>query len=180
MRRIAAEVHALGVAGFPGGSQPGRVESACRARRRAWMLRSRGGAWRGGLARVTGPGGSRVTHCDQCDDRFRHRLNTDHGAATETWVLGAAHDTVDWEAQNECQVQIQADGPFGPIEPVEFVIIKGSRAAPLRTTSSSVFLHTSPSLARSHYWDGHLLTTRSPRTCHLRRIGRSIPIKRHR
>lgn len=74
---------------------------------------------------------------------------------TMEWVLGAAHDTVDWDAQNECQVRIEADGPFGPIEPVEFVIIinhlNGSRAAPLRTTSPFVFLPTSPSLARSHY-----------------------------
>jgi hypothetical protein len=52
------------------------------------------------------------------------------------WVLGAAHDTVDWDARNECKVRIEADGPFGPIEPVEYVIIindlKGSRAVPLR------------------------------------------------
>ena len=58
-------------------------------------------------------------------------------------MLGAAHDTVDWDAQNECQVRIQADGPFGPIEPVEFVIIKVSRAAPLGTTSGRTTGHSS-------------------------------------
>jgi hypothetical protein len=55
---------------------------------------------------------------------------------TMEWVLGAGHDTVDWDAHNECKVRIEAEGPFGPIEPVEYVIIindlKGSRAAPLR------------------------------------------------
>jgi hypothetical protein len=37
---------------------------------------------------------------------------------------------------HECKVRIEADGPFGPVESVEYVIIindlKGSRAAPLR------------------------------------------------
>jgi hypothetical protein len=55
---------------------------------------------------------------------------------TMEWVMGAAHDTVDWDARNECKVRIEADGPFGPVEPVDYVIIindlKGSRAAPLR------------------------------------------------
>jgi|SRR5829696_2434696 len=55
---------------------------------------------------------------------------------TMEWVLGTAHNTVDWDARNECKVRIEADGLFGPIEPVEYVIIindlKGSRAAPLR------------------------------------------------
>jgi hypothetical protein len=43
---------------------------------------------------------------------------------------------IDLDARNECKVRIEADGPFGPVEPVEYVIIindlKGSRAAPLR------------------------------------------------
>src|ERR687898_1581629 len=39
------------------------------------MLRSRRGAWCGGLARVTGPGGSRVARCDHLGDKFRHRLD---------------------------------------------------------------------------------------------------------
>ena len=75
MRRITAEVHALGVAGFPGGSQPSRVGSACRARRCCGLLRSRGRTRRGGLAGVTGPGGSGIAHCDQFGDKFRHRLD---------------------------------------------------------------------------------------------------------
>jgi hypothetical protein len=53
---------------------------------------------------------------------------------TMEWVLGAAHNTVDWDALNEYKVRIEADGPFGPMEPIEFVIIisdlKGSHATP--------------------------------------------------
>jgi hypothetical protein len=49
------------------------------------------------------------------------------------WVLGAAHNTVDWNVRNEYKVRIEGEGPFGPLEPVEFVIIvndlKGSHAA---------------------------------------------------
>ena len=32
---------------------------------------------------------------------------------TMEWVLGAAHNTVDWDALNEYKVRIEADGPFG-------------------------------------------------------------------
>jgi hypothetical protein len=53
---------------------------------------------------------------------------------TMEWVLGAAHNTVDWDALNEYKVRIEAEGPFGPIEPVEYVIIvsdlKGSHSTP--------------------------------------------------
>lgn len=53
---------------------------------------------------------------------------------TMEWVLGAAHNTVDWDALNEYKVRIEADGPFGPIEAMEYVIIvsdlKGSHATP--------------------------------------------------
>jgi hypothetical protein len=49
---------------------------------------------------------------------------------TLEWVLGAAHSTVHWDANNEYKVRLEADGPFGPLEPLEYVIIliKGSRA----------------------------------------------------
>jgi hypothetical protein len=53
------------------------------------------------------------------------------------WVLGTAHNTVDWDAQNECRVRIEAQGPFGLIDPVEHLIVindlKDSRSAPLAT-----------------------------------------------
>jgi len=53
---------------------------------------------------------------------------------TMEWVLGAAHNTVDWDDLNEYKVRIEAEGPFGPIEAVEYVIIvsdlKGSHATP--------------------------------------------------
>jgi hypothetical protein len=56
---------------------------------------------------------------------------------TMEWVLGTAHNTVDWDAQNECRVRIEAQGPFGPIDPVEHLIVindlKDSRSAPLAT-----------------------------------------------
>jgi hypothetical protein len=32
---------------------------------------------------------------------------------TMEWVLGAAHNVVDWDAHNEYKVRIEADGPFG-------------------------------------------------------------------
>jgi hypothetical protein len=48
-------------------------------------------------------------------------------------VLGAAHNTVGWDTRNEYKVRIEGEGPFGPLDPVEFVIIvsdlKGSHAA---------------------------------------------------
>jgi len=47
-------------------------------------------------------------------------------------VLGAAHNAVDWDARNEYKVRIEGDGPFGRLEPHQFVIIvsdlKGSHA----------------------------------------------------
>jgi hypothetical protein len=52
---------------------------------------------------------------------------------TMEWVLGAAHNTVDWDVHNEYKVRIEGDGPFGPLEVFEFVIVlddlKGSHAA---------------------------------------------------
>jgi hypothetical protein len=51
---------------------------------------------------------------------------------TLEWVLGAAHSTVDWDANNEYKVRLEADGPLGPLDPLEYVIIlsnlRGSRA----------------------------------------------------
>jgi hypothetical protein len=61
---------------------------------------------------------------------------------TMEWVLGTAHNTVDWDARNECRVRIEADGPFGPIDPVEHLIVindlKDSRSAPLATIASDL------------------------------------------
>jgi hypothetical protein len=51
---------------------------------------------------------------------------------TMEWLLGAALNTVDWDAHNEYKVRIEAEGPFGPLEAIDFVIIldnlKGSQA----------------------------------------------------
>ena len=50
------------------------------------------------------------------------------------WALGAAHKTSDWDAQKAYRVRIEAEGPFGTIEPLEYVIsvddLDGSQAAP--------------------------------------------------
>jgi len=51
------------------------------------------------------------------------------------WALGAAQNAIDGDAHKACRVRIKADGPFGLIEPLEYVIsvddLDGSRAAPL-------------------------------------------------
>jgi hypothetical protein len=50
------------------------------------------------------------------------------------WALGEAHDIGDWHPDNAYRVRIKAEGPFGLIEPLEYVIsvddLHGSRAAP--------------------------------------------------
>ena len=53
---------------------------------------------------------------------------------TMQWALGAAHNTSDWDAHKAYRVRIEAEGPFGAIEPLEYVIsvddLHGSHAAP--------------------------------------------------
>jgi hypothetical protein len=53
---------------------------------------------------------------------------------TMQWTLGAAQNTSDWDAHKACRVRIEAEGPFGVIEPLEYVIsvddLDGSRAEP--------------------------------------------------
>jgi hypothetical protein len=53
---------------------------------------------------------------------------------TMKWAFGAAHDTSDWDAHKAYRVRIEAAGPFGAIEPLEYVIsvddLHGSRVAP--------------------------------------------------
>jgi hypothetical protein len=53
---------------------------------------------------------------------------------TMHWALGAPHNAVDWDAHKAYRVRIEAEGPFGAIEPLEYVISvddpDGSRAAP--------------------------------------------------
>jgi hypothetical protein len=53
---------------------------------------------------------------------------------TMQWALGAVHNTSDWDAHKAYRVRIEAEGPFGAIEPLEYVIsvddLDGSRAAP--------------------------------------------------
>src|SRR4029453_4487830 len=50
------------------------------------------------------------------------------------WALGAAHKTSDWDAQKAYRVRIEAEGPCGTMEPLEYVIsvddLDGSQAAP--------------------------------------------------
>ena len=49
------------------------------------------------------------------------------------WALGAPHNAVDCDAHNAYRVRIEAEGPFGAIETVEYVIsvddLDGSGAA---------------------------------------------------
>ena len=53
---------------------------------------------------------------------------------TMQWVLGAAHDISDQEAHKASRVRIEAEGRFGAIEPIEYVIsvddLHGLPAAP--------------------------------------------------
>jgi hypothetical protein len=53
---------------------------------------------------------------------------------TMHWVLGAAHDTNDWDAHRAYRVRIEAEGPFGAVERVEYVMsvddLDGPYAAP--------------------------------------------------
>jgi hypothetical protein len=53
---------------------------------------------------------------------------------TMKWALGAAQNTSDSDAHKAYRVRIEAEGPFGAIEPLEYVIsvddLDGSRAAP--------------------------------------------------
>jgi hypothetical protein len=53
---------------------------------------------------------------------------------TMQWALGAAHDTNDWDAHKAYRVRIEAEGPFGAVEPVEYVMsvddLDGSHGAP--------------------------------------------------
>jgi hypothetical protein len=50
------------------------------------------------------------------------------------WTLGAAHNKSDWDAHKTYRVRIEAERPFGAIEPFEYVIsvddLDGSPAAP--------------------------------------------------
>jgi hypothetical protein len=41
---------------------------------------------------------------------------------TMQWTLGAPHNAVDWYAHKAYRVRIEAEGPFGLIEPLEYVI----------------------------------------------------------
>ena len=53
---------------------------------------------------------------------------------TMKWALGEAHDKGDWHPDNAYRVRIVAEGPFGLIEPLEYVIsiddLDSARAAP--------------------------------------------------
>ena len=53
---------------------------------------------------------------------------------TMKWTLGAPHNAVDWDAHKAYRVRIKAEGPFGVIEPLEYLIsiddLDGSLAEP--------------------------------------------------
>jgi hypothetical protein len=53
---------------------------------------------------------------------------------TMQWTLGAAHNPSDWDAHKAYRVRIEAEGQFGAIEPLEYVLSvdhpDGSHAAP--------------------------------------------------
>jgi hypothetical protein len=42
---------------------------------------------------------------------------------TMKWALGAAHNSGDWDAHEAYRVRIEAEGPFGAIEPLEYVSV---------------------------------------------------------
>jgi hypothetical protein len=50
------------------------------------------------------------------------------------WVLGAAQNAADWDGRKVYRVRIVAEGPFGAVEPVEYVIsvddVDGSAVGP--------------------------------------------------
>jgi hypothetical protein len=48
---------------------------------------------------------------------------------TMQWALGAAHNTTDWDAHKTHRVRIEAEGPFGAIEPLEYVMAATSTMA---------------------------------------------------
>src|SRR5215203_4272348 len=52
---------------------------------------------------------------------------------TMQWALGAAHNTGVWDAHKAYRIRIEAEGPFGAIDPVEYAItvdqLDGSSAA---------------------------------------------------
>jgi hypothetical protein len=66
--------------------------------------------------------------------------NLKHGIAslppgrTMQWALGAAHNASDWDGRKAYRVRIEAEGAFGAIEPLEYLIsvddLQGSHAAP--------------------------------------------------
>jgi hypothetical protein len=41
---------------------------------------------------------------------------------TMQWALGEAHNTSDWDGHQAYRVRVEAKGPFGAIEPLEYVI----------------------------------------------------------
>ena len=53
---------------------------------------------------------------------------------TMQWAMGAARDTINSDLHKAYRVRIEAEGPFGAVEPVEYVIsvddLDGSHAAP--------------------------------------------------
>jgi hypothetical protein len=69
---------------------------------------------------------------DPGDLEARHRLIA--AGSTMQWLLGAPHNAVDCDAHKAYRVRIEAAGPFGLFEPLEYVIsiddLNGSPAAP--------------------------------------------------
>jgi hypothetical protein len=53
---------------------------------------------------------------------LKHGIASLPPGRTMQWALGAAHNTSDWDAHKAYRVRIEAEGPFGAIEPVEYVI----------------------------------------------------------
>jgi hypothetical protein len=53
---------------------------------------------------------------------------------TMQWTLGAAQNTSNWDGRKAYRVRIEPEGPFGPVEPFEYVLsvddLDGSPAAP--------------------------------------------------
>ena len=55
-------------------------------------------------------------------DSLREGISALAPGRTLQWHLGAARFTVDWDAPNVHRVRIEADGPLGAVDPLEYVI----------------------------------------------------------
>jgi hypothetical protein len=53
---------------------------------------------------------------------LRENIASMPAGRTMQWTLGAAQNTSDWDGRKAYRVRIDAEGPFGPVEPFEYVL----------------------------------------------------------